>query len=708
MRHPALRMLTVLLLASVPVLEAHARPEAPSRRSATDARSDAGVMLRVRAGLLRAEDERNASDPAIAHALAHPVAAVRWRAVRALGRIGDAASVPRVTAALVDADASVRREAAFALGEIESPAAFMALARAAVSDDAELRALVAEALAKIAWSAAERSQAGALVLDRLANPATEQDARVVARALRASWRFGADTPGLVSALGRAYVSPDAAISEAAAYAAARLGDPRLGTLYELAAKDPRPAVRALACRGLGRLARGKAPETQTGLDRRAILVRRALDVDADVRLAALAALEPFPPVEPVLAQEILDVTLRSTDPGLQRQALSLIGAWRLHHELPAVQRVMQLGPRDLFAEAAAALVRIQGTDAIPTLARAASAPDWRGRASVAEALGAPDLAASAEARDLLRRLLADADARVVAPALESIAASSQEDPVPTVLAHLGASDVVVRAVAASAIPKLATDGKIARAEAAAALRRAWRESSADGGDDARIACVEALADLLGADARADLLAAAGDHSWPIRLRARSLMSKLEIAPPPLGIVGLGRPLAFYMDMASREAGSAPTLLRLMTERGQIDVALATADAPLTVFQITELARQGYFNGLTFHRVVPDFVAQGGCPRGDGTGGPPLSLRCEVNRLPYERGAAGMALSGKDTGGSQFFFTLSPQPHLDGGYTVFGYVTPDTMPVVDALRRLDVIREARVIEAGLADPVASLP
>jgi cyclophilin family peptidyl-prolyl cis-trans isomerase len=92
-------------------------------------------------------------------------------------------------------------------------------------------------------------------------------------------------------------------------------------------------------------------------------------------------------------------------------------------------------------------------------------------------------------------------------------------------------------------------------------------------------------------------------------------------------------------------------------------------------------------------VVPDFVVQGGDPRGDGEGGPGYAIRCEVNPHPYVRGTVGMALSGKDTGGSQFFFTIAPQPHLDGRYTTFGQVTKGA-EVMDGLlegdRIIDVV------------------
>ena len=94
-------------------------------------------------------------------------------------------------------------------------------------------------------------------------------------------------------------------------------------------------------------------------------------------------------------------------------------------------------------------------------------------------------------------------------------------------------------------------------------------------------------------------------------------------------------------------------------------------------------------------VVPDFVAQGGCPRGDGSGGPGWTIRCEINQRRYERGAVGMALSGKDTGGAQWFVTHGPQPHLDGRYTIFGHVVRG-QDVVDRMRRGDTIRKVTIL------------
>ena len=107
-----------------------------------------------------------------------------------------------------------------------------------------------------------------------------------------------------------------------------------------------------------------------------------------------------------------------------------------------------------------------------------------------------------------------------------------------------------------------------------------------------------------------------------------------------------------------------------------------------------LARRGYFDGIVFHRIVPNFVVQAGDPRGDGEGGPGYAIRDELSDLPFLRGTVGMALSWPDTGGSQFFITHAPQPHLDGRYAIFGRVVAG-MEVVDRLRRWDRIEKVRV-------------
>ncbi len=134
--------------------------------------------------------------------------------------------------------------------------------------------------------------------------------------------------------------------------------------------------------------------------------------------------------------------------------------------------------------------------------------------------------------------------------------------------------------------------------------------------------------------------------------------------------------------------------KIETERGEIVIELLYDHAPLTVNNFISLAESGFYDSLVFHRVVPNFVIQDGCPRGDGWGGPGYMIRCEYNRLTYETGMVGMALSGKDTGGSQYFITLSPQPHLDGRYTIFGRVISG-LEVAQQIVRGDRIHRVRI-------------
>ena len=151
----------------------------------------------------------------------------------------------------------------------------------------------------------------------------------------------------------------------------------------------------------------------------------------------------------------------------------------------------------------------------------------------------------------------------------------------------------------------------------------------------------------------------------------------------------------YRRAVSRRAASA----KIETEKGTFTIEFAPRDAPLTVDNFIKLAKSGYFNNVMIHRVVPNFVVQDGDPRGDGNGGPSWEIRDEINMLPYERGAVGMALSGANTGGSQWFVTHSPQPHLDGGYTVFGHVNEIGMKVVDSLTRGDKILRVTIVEGN---------
>jgi peptidyl-prolyl cis-trans isomerase B (cyclophilin B) len=134
---------------------------------------------------------------------------------------------------------------------------------------------------------------------------------------------------------------------------------------------------------------------------------------------------------------------------------------------------------------------------------------------------------------------------------------------------------------------------------------------------------------------------------------------------------------------------------IKTNKGDINIDFFDNDAPGTVANFVKLAESGFYNGLSFHRVISNFMIQGGCPRGDGTGGPGYSIKCEINSNKHLAGSLSMAHRGKNTGGSQFFICHSSQPHLDGVHTVFGR-TQD-MPVVNAIRTGDKMNEVVIVK-----------
>jgi len=140
------------------------------------------------------------------------------------------------------------------------------------------------------------------------------------------------------------------------------------------------------------------------------------------------------------------------------------------------------------------------------------------------------------------------------------------------------------------------------------------------------------------------------------------------------------------------------------ENGEnILIELFEKDAPGTVANFEKLANEGFYNGLTFHRVIPGFVVQGGCPNGTGSGGPGYTIKCELDTNPNKhlQGTLSMAHAGRDTGGSQFFICLGAQPHLDGNHTVFGQAKKGVETVLK-IKQGDVMKSVKVYEGDLPE------
>jgi cyclophilin family peptidyl-prolyl cis-trans isomerase len=290
-------------------------------------------------------------------------------------------------------------------------------------------------------------------------------------------------------------------------------------------------------------------------------------------------------------------------------------------------------------------------------------------------------------------MLNDPDQRVIPSVLASLTKLKAPGAPAILLERLKADDPAVRAAAADGI------GELKPANGAPALAEAYQTGQRDAIYTARTAALAALTKYGAAAAAPVLETALADKDWAVRVRAAMLLKEID---PAAGATADARirpaPTTVPPDLYQATRLTNPTVstqIYIETDRGLVQIEMAVLDAPLTVENFLALARKGYFNGLSFHRVVPDFVVQDGDPRGDGEGGPGYTIRDEVNELPYLRGTVGMALDPwRDTGGSQWFIAHSPQPHLDARYTVFGRVITG-MEVIDKIQQWDVIRRIHV-------------
>jgi cyclophilin family peptidyl-prolyl cis-trans isomerase len=278
---------------------------------------------------------------------------------------------------------------------------------------------------------------------------------------------------------------------------------------------------------------------------------------------------------------------------------------------------------------------------------------------------------------------------VVAQVLTALVAAKAPSAEKTLIEKLTADDIVVRQAAANGLAVLKSQAAVPL------LTEAFERAEKDPSYVAAAAILSALVELDPKAARPLLERALGDRDWALRVRAASLLKRIDpnadlsrMRPAPAA----GPPE--LNDLKALIAPPVSPMAYIDTEKGLIQIELAVLDAPRAVANFIVLARRNFLGATPWHRVVPDFVVQDGDPRGDGEGGPGYTIRDEINQRPYLRGTVGMALDWEDTGGSQFFITHSPQPHLDGRYTVFGYVV-DGMDVVDRLQQWDQIRSVRV-------------
>ena len=680
---PVRRLCRLPLLALLPALACSQSPQPSAAPNRAETRSTRAADLRDTQALLLLMADQKRFEETVFVALLDSSASVRRDLAGTLGRIGDPRGRGILQGLLIDTEPAVRQAAAFALGELGAPEAIPALFRAAVDDESSTGMLAVEALGKVQAPLAD-------VRRTLTALEPQEAARRLAPAL---FRFKEES--MVEAaieLDDAAVGTDPAVHAGAAYALGR--DARAGALPRLRrlVADPEPKIRAWAARGLGDVG------DLSDLSRmEPLLADPAPSPCIQAVRAGARILARTQAVAPLGWGRLLAGLVDAPLPGVRAIALESSPAWIPQPEVrqAVLRRLADGEPREREL-ALLALAQAGDPEAAAAVRRAAGATTRTLRARAAEAAGILGL------DDLVEKLAGDPEAMVRVAAIESLLAGDlgeAGDPRGAVAQiarrFLADPDASVRATVLEAVvaaPELPVP----------LLGQALAAAERDALSDARLAGVRALtARALAmpgeAEAAVSILATlAEDTDFLVRREAAAALERLGEARPPVGPVATSRTGPVYAQILSQT--DRARVVEVATERGKFRIRLDCPQAPLTCLSFLQLAGQGYFDGLTFHRVVPDFVVQTGDPRGDGWGGPGFALRDEINPLRFERGAVGMALSGPDTGGSQFFIALSPQPHLDGGYTVFGRVEGDDS-VLDRIRQEDGLLTIREVETG---------
>jgi cyclophilin family peptidyl-prolyl cis-trans isomerase/HEAT repeat protein len=708
------------------------RPKpAAERPEPTRPRAGARVARETLLRIMAAEDERRWEEADLGALLKDASAPVRARAALAAGRIGDEGAVAPLAALLgADRDQAVRATAAFALGEIEAERGAPALLESLrLSKSAEVRARAVEALGKIAAALPEtRADSKKRIGDALVSTLTAEHR--LARPNRALVLLG------LTAVLRA--RPEAGARTVALFlnsADGRVRADALNTLARARAKESLERVRVILASDADAVARANAArvigaaEDAAGFD--LLTARASTDADARVRVSAvraLAQLKGVPASEPLVRRGgELFAAYKSARVGgaagppevneMLEVATALGRVLQNSNDERAVTLLRAMRDAGVTAaEVETALARIAPTqylrdrgvaELVSRVSRQRdSSVTWQKVSAVAQGLGEMAGVTSAQVGNSVVSLQADAQialrtlvqSRHTPPSalpdlLRSLAAFKPADLASVARAALAAEDTIARAAAADILSELPPDEETSRALIAAMPR-----ALADDINDAALSLLGALAKQPGAAAAAAIQSALDTTTdYLVRRRAADILRERaggSAAARRVETVNTRNRREDYERAAARTGKSVRALIS--TDKGAVTLELLPDDAPLTVDNFVQLARRNYFNGVLFHRVVPNFVVQGGDPRGDGSGGPGYQIRCEINTVPYARGAVGMALSGKDTGGSQWFVTHSPQPHLDGGYTVFGRVVGG-MDVVDRIVRGDRIRSVTITE-----------
>jgi peptidylprolyl isomerase len=590
---------------------------------------------------------------------------IRMRAAQVIGRIQDPQDVAHLLPLLHDTDDRVVREAVFALGQLGSADAVTGLLELNQKALPEIQELIAEALGKIG---------GPEALGALQEMLHAFQAGVRAAAVEGLAR--AADPSSSHALLIALHDGDPQVVWRAIYALEKVDAGPIENSVVPFLENENATVRAYAARTLGK----KKSKAATGQ-----LLKMLEDKDETVVINAINALGLIlESSKNANAVGPLGAALQNHHSHHVRKAAAAALGNNGHKNAKdfLVQSILDqsVGVR---IESYRALAKTLGKDAAPFVANGANDGERLVRAAAIEASGiAGDEVAIDE---LISTAKKDKDPMLRAAAVRGLAHFHGQRISSTLVALLNDKDWVVATEAVTAL------GELEDRSAVAALIAAYTNRHERVDVDVHTEILAVLKKLKAAESADLAYEALGDADRRVRTAAKELLEEIGASTPEMKT-----DRQWYEEnfQPKRKADLTPPFglkrALIKTSRGDVEIELFGDDATQTAATFIKLAQSGFYDGLSFHRVVPNFVVQGGCPRGDGWGDPGYSIRAEINQHKYGRGYLGIADSGKDTGGSQFFITHSQQPHLDGRYTIFGRVIKG-MEVVDRIDQGDTFK-----------------
>jgi cyclophilin family peptidyl-prolyl cis-trans isomerase/HEAT repeat protein len=646
---------------------------APALLAGRGAAAQQEATVEAIAPILMAEDARRWDEGLFRRGLEHSDPLVRRKAALAVGRLRDRRGTPLLVTHLNDPDSTVQAEIMFALGVLQDTVAVAPIIARFTEQPGLWREAAQEGVTALAKLNDPRVGAFFSGIIRRTQPLTVDSVPlVVVQVARELWRLGSRGP--VADLVPFLRDTLPELRQAALYSIARVRPPAAASDLLLAMRDELPLLRSWAARALSRAYADSADLAGDAVI--AALKRLLADEDDGVRISALRSLATFR--LPELSGAVAPL-LGDPDINTRVQAAATLG--QTGGPAAAASLVSIIGSREPWAvrrEAMLSLARVDSTAFLSMVTTWSASTEWRDRAVASEGFAAMGAPAHPAMRQLLEN---ERDGRVIAQVLQAWNGNGPLDPalLQSGRKYLNHGDAAVRSVAAGIVGRAQDPADIGT------LTTAFRTAVRDSFPDAALAILAALDTIAGKDPataqrverdfldmvprpQSYLIRQWAEASWPAAAERWG-----ETFP-----VETGRTLEDYRELARRfvvgtDPSRYPHVFIETEQRTVIELELYGPDAPMTVANFLLLVDRHFFDGNSWHRVVPNFVVQDGDRRGDGYGGAPGIIRDEINRRKYGAQVLGMALSGPDTGSSQWFITHSPQPHLDGIYTVFGRV-----------------------------------